>query len=142
VHLHKQYVTSGPYFTYHPADIILLHIGTNNLTTSASYVEDVLDNIRFQDSDVIILVARIINRMEYHSNTTTFNNNVEIMVNARNDPRIKMVNMESGAGINYSSDMIDNLHPNQGGYEMMAIRKQTVLQLIPFYLIQKFLRCD
>ena len=117
-----QYVSSGPYLTYHPADIILLHIGTNNLTTSAADVEDILDNIRFHDNDIIVLVARIVNRKIYHPNTTTFNNNVEIMVNSRNDPRMKMVNLETGAGINYSGDMIDNLHPNQGGYEKVALK--------------------
>jgi hypothetical protein len=117
-----QYVSSGPYLTYHPADIILLHIGTNNLTTSASDVESVLNNIRFHDNDVIVLVARIVNRKTYHPSTTTFNNNVEFMVSGRNDPRIIMVNIETGAGINYSMDMIDNLHPNQAGYDKMALK--------------------
>lgn len=113
-------VSSGPYLNSFPADIILLHIGTNNLTTSAADVEDLLNTIRFYDDDVIILVARIINRQSYHSATTTFNNNVELMVASRGDSRIKMVNMETGAGINYSADMIDNLHPAQAGYDKMA----------------------
>ena len=89
----NQYVSSGPYLNYYPADIILLHIGTNNLITSPDDVESVLNAIRFYDSDVIILVARIMNRKTYHSATTTFNNNVELMVNSRGDSRIKMVNI-------------------------------------------------
>lgn len=113
-------VAPGPYLNYYPADIILLHIGTNNLTTSAGDVEDVLDNIRMYDSDVLILVARIIQRATYHSPTTDFNNNVASMVSARGDSRIRMVNMENGAGINYAADMIDNLHPAQTGYDKMA----------------------
>jgi putative Ig domain-containing protein/type IX secretion system substrate protein/Big-like domain-containing protein len=117
-----QYVSPGPYLSYYPADIILLHIGTNNLTTSADDVEDVLNTIRFYDNDVYILVARIINRKIYHSSTNTFNNNVELMVSSRGDDRIKMVNMESGASINYSTDMYDNLHPKQSGYDKMGIK--------------------
>ena len=114
------YESSGPYLNYYPADIILLHIGTNDLIESASEVKDLLDNIRYHDPDVYILVAKIINRRVYHASTTTFNNNVDLMVTMRGDPRIKMVNMETGAGINYSTDMIDNLHPNQAGFVKMG----------------------
>ncbi len=117
-----QYESPGPYLQYYPADIILLHIGTNALEASAGDVEDILDMIRLYDNNVIVLVARIINRATYSSLTTTFNNNVEAMVNARCDDRIIMVNMETGAGINYSTDMADNLHPNQTGYNKMAAK--------------------
>jgi hypothetical protein len=113
--------TPGPYLNYYPADIILLHIGTNGLTTDPSDVEDILDDIRFYDSDVYILVARIINRKTYHAATTIFNDNVEAMVEARNDNRIIMVDMENGAGINYSTEMVDDLHPSQAGYDKMAL---------------------
>lgn len=112
----------GPYLLYYPADIILLHIGTNDLDTDPGDVEDILDNIRSYDSDVLILLARIINRNPYDSQTTTFNNNVETMVNNRGDDRIIMVDMENGAGINYSTDMNDYLHPNPQGYEKMGAK--------------------
>lgn len=114
------YVTNGPYLNYFPAAIILLHIGTNNLIESASDVEALLDTIRSYNTEVIILVAKIINRQTYHPQTTAFNNNVESMVNSRGDDRIVMVNMESGANINYGTDMIDNLHPNPSGFDKMA----------------------
>jgi len=117
-----QYETSGPYLNYHPADIILLHIGTNDLIESAYQVEDLLDKIRKYDSDVYILVAKIVNRRTFHPSTTTFNNNVAQMVFNRHDPNILMVNIETGAGINYSTDMIDNLHPNQAGYDKMGVK--------------------
>ncbi len=117
-----QQITPGPYVYTYPADIILLHIGTNNLTADATLVSALLDNIRNYDSHVIILVARIINRMTYSSLTTTYNDNVENMVNARGDAKIIMVNMETGAGINYTSDMFDNLHPNTSGYNKMAAK--------------------
>jgi hypothetical protein len=110
------------YLLYFPADIILLHIGTNSVQSSPDDVEDILDNIRATDPDVIIFVARIINRKTYSSTTTAFNNNVQTMVQARNDSRIISVDMENGAGINYTTDMQDNLHPNQAGYTKMAVK--------------------
>ena len=114
--------TPGPYLNCYPTDIILLHIGTNNLTIDPDDVEDILNNIRSFDPDVYILVARIINRKTYHEETTIFNDNVEDMVNARGDNRIIMVNQETGAGINYANDMYDNLHPNQTGYDKMGYK--------------------
>lgn len=113
-------VTPGPYLETYPADIILLHIGTNHVDASPDDVEDILDNIRNSDSDVIIIVARIINRYPYSEVTTTFNDNVEAMVKARADSRIVMVDMENGAGIDYYTDMDDDLHPNHLGYDKMA----------------------
>jgi lysophospholipase L1-like esterase len=113
-------LTPGPYLETHPADIILLHIGTNGVEESADGVEQILDNIRACDPDVYIIVARIINRYPYHDVTTTFNDNVEAMVKARDDSRIVMVDMENGAGIDYYTDMDDDLHPNYLGYDKMA----------------------
>jgi len=113
-------ITPGPYLETYPADIILLHIGTNSLDASPDDVENILDNIRISDPNVVIFVARIIDRYPHSDLTTTFNDNVEAMVTARADSRIMMVDMENGAGIDYSTDMADDLHPNQFGYDKMA----------------------
>jgi lysophospholipase L1-like esterase len=112
--------TPGPYLEAHPADIILLHIGTNRVEANADDVEDILDAIRTSEPNVYIVVARIINRYPYHEVTTAFNDAVETMVRVRDDERIIMVDMEDGAGIDYYTDMDDDLHPNHLGYDKMA----------------------
>jgi hypothetical protein len=114
-------VTPGPYLETYPADIILLHIGTNHVDASPDDVEDILDTIRISDQDVYIIMARIVNRYPHDDVTTTFNDNVEAMVKARADKRIIMVDMENGAGIDYYTDMDDDLHPNHLGYDKMAV---------------------
>lgn len=107
-----------------PTDIILLHIGTNNLTTSSIHVESILDEIdRYEDDynvEITVVLARIINRVYYSSRTTAFNQNVAAMAQSRiaNGDNIVLVNMESA--LNYSTDMVDNLHPNETGYNKMA----------------------
>lgn len=113
-------LTPGPYLETYPADIILLHIGTNKVDVSPRDVEDILDLIRQSDPDVHIIVARIINRYPYDEITTAFNHNVAAMIEARADKRIMMVDMEDGAGIDYYTDMDDDLHPNHLGYDKMA----------------------
>ena len=113
-------VTRGPYLESHPADIILLHIGTNHIDPNPDDVNDILDGIRASDPEVPIIVARIINRYPPSDVTTRFNDNVEAMVRARADSCITMVDMEEGAGIDYVTDMDDDLHPNHIGYAKMA----------------------
>jgi lysophospholipase L1-like esterase len=130
-----QVITPGPYLNYYPADVILLHIGTNDLDTSSSDVEKILDYInKFEDSTntvIWVIVAKIINEVPYNLNTTIFNNNLEKMVDKRieNGDKLKIVDMEKGAGLVYKmdteapyihGDMYDKLHPNKSGYKKMG----------------------
>ena len=75
----------------HPADIILLHIGTNGIDTDPGDVEDILDEIDRYEFDyntgITVILARILNRTCCEdippcsdcATTTTFNDNVEDM---------------------------------------------------------------
>jgi hypothetical protein len=116
-----------------PPDVILLHIGTNALNSDPADVEDILDEINEYEGDtgnsVVVIVARIIDMVPNNPVVNTFNNNVQAMVAARLDynSEVFMVDMEDGAGLNYSiypgdptGDMIDNLHPYATGYTKMA----------------------
>jgi len=117
-----------------PPDIILLHIGTNALDTNPADVQNILNIIDQYETNysthITVLLARIINRNPYSSTTTTFNNNVVSMAQARinNGDDIIIVNMETGAGINYSTDMWDDVHPNDVGYQKMAALWYSTLQ--------------
>lgn len=51
------------FLTANPADVILLHIGTNGLTASAAEVEQILDNIDTVSEDITVVLARIINQL-------------------------------------------------------------------------------
>ena len=130
------------WLTANPADIVLLHIGTN-----AADVQGILDEIDRYEGDtgstVTVLLARIINRVAYSADTTLFNDNVEAMANARiaAGDDIVMVDMEDGAGLDYAldtslpyddGDMYDDLHPNDRGYGKMAAKwYQHLVQILP-----------
>jgi lysophospholipase L1-like esterase len=110
------------WLTLNPADIVLLHIGTNNVEiTTTSQVEYLLNEIDRYSEDTIVLLARIINRKTISAATTTFNDNVEAMAMARiaNGDKILMVDMEGA--LLYPYDITDdNIHPTATGYEKMA----------------------
>jgi len=124
------------FLTANPADVVLLHIGTNDLDTSPSGADDVaaiLDQIDLFNEDITVVLAGIIGQggdtcsgvpPETGTGVTTFNNNVETMVMNRiaNGDKIILADMECGAGIIYTVgvDMDDPTHPNASGYEKMA----------------------
>ncbi len=134
------------WLTANPADVILLHIGTNGLDASPNDVASILDEVDRYEADhnmpITVFIARIIQRVPYSSTTTQFNDNVEAMALARvanEDDRIVMVDMEEGAGLIYTidtsgltGDMYDYLHPNSHGYPKMAT--QWFAHLRPFLL--------
>ena len=128
-------VTPGPYLNYYPANIILLHIGTNQVDTSVTDVVNLLNYIdNFEDSTntvIWVILAKIINEVPYSLTTTIYNENLEKMADERirNGDHIKLVDMENDAGLVYkidtvapysNGDMHDWLHPNNRGYAKMA----------------------
>ncbi len=107
-------------------DIILLHAGSNDWDDSPSGIEDILDDVdRYEyenDTSVTVILALIINRKDYESWIRYFNANVKRMAQQRidNGDKIVIVDMENGAGLNYSSDMRDPAHPTDTGYKKIA----------------------
>ena len=125
----------GPYLDAYDPDIILLHIGTNDIThetyPGTSNVEAILNLIDEYEiragKEVPVFLALIINRMlgfDLRTETSDFNNQIRSMAEARiqNGDKIVIVDMENDAGFEYTlSDMTDYLHPNSVGYNKMAM---------------------
>jgi len=119
-----------------PADVILLHIGTNGLDPDPSDVRNILNEIDRYERDynrqITVLLARIINRVPYSATTTQFNDNVEGMALIRiaAGDRIVVVDMEGS--FDYSIHMWDDIHPNELGYAKMAeVWFDAIEQILP-----------
>lgn len=136
-----------------PADVVLLHIGTNDLgdgRSSATGVAAILNEIdRWEAANhpVTVFLAQIIGDVPGYGSelaVSTFNCNLASMINGgtcnlsgstfsgRPNDRVLLVNMQSGAGLQYGSgtpgaDMDDNLHPSASGYDKMANKWRTDL---------------
>ncbi len=124
-------VTPGPYLESYPTEIMLLHIGTNSLDPSSGDVENILNQIDAYDKNITVILARIIDQSPNHADVHSFNNNIETLANTRiaQGDKIIMVDMEDGAGLNYtiddvepftSGDMFNFAHPNASGYSKIA----------------------
>ena len=128
----------------HPADVILLHIGTNDISSTqeppgiASEINEILSEINRYETDngvkIWVILARIINRLDsLASATTDLNNHIQRVADTRTGAgdNIIVVDMEKDAGLIYSidqaapydgGDMYDQVHPNIDGYEKMAVK--------------------
>lgn len=118
------------WLTSNPADIVLLHAGTNNIRvrTSAVYNERLLDEIDRWESDnnamVQVLVAKIIDKLRganNHDNVIAYNADLESLVNARivNGDHLVLVDMFSGVPSSLL-DPLDQTHLTDEGYQKMA----------------------
>lgn len=112
-----------------PAEVVLLHIGTNDISYGqnaegiAVEIKLILDEIdRYEKDaqiDITVILARIINQ-KYGSNLNikALNSAIQDLADTREDDKIFVVDMESA--LDYSTDMGDKLHPNDVGYSRMA----------------------
>jgi lysophospholipase L1-like esterase len=106
-----------------PADIILLHIGTNDISIDeqdANEVSNILDEIDRFSTDIKVILALIINRQNYSPETTQFNNDVSNMAQNRIAAGDDIIVVDMESALDYTTDMADNIHPNDTGYAKMA----------------------
>ncbi len=123
----NEQVTAGPYLDAFLPDVILLHIGTNNVAnTNPSVMGDILNEIEAyavrSSIMVTVFMALIIKENPNNVKTQTYNSGINSIANGRssNNMKVIVVDMENGAGIDYTTEMVDRWHINNSGYEKMA----------------------
>jgi lysophospholipase L1-like esterase len=118
----------------HQPDVVLLHIGTNDITQGyhdANKVNDILNviddyEVNYNRHVTVVLALMINRRIDSPSTkrlqTTQFNADVNIIASNRiaNGDDIIIVDMESALNYDIGVDMADEVHPNDNGYAKMA----------------------
>jgi lysophospholipase L1-like esterase len=105
----------------HPADLVLLHIGTNDISVNQqnpARIAKILDQIDRYATGVDVELARIINRVPSSTATTEYNRQVADMAADRIGDLVTLVDHEPL--LDYVTDLYDDIHPNDLGYAKMA----------------------
>lgn len=127
-------VDLNSYLTTNPPDIVLVHIGTNDISTgntpasTADETGQIIDTIEQFDAETVIIVASLVPRKDQNNDETTdLNNRVEDLVAARQlngEPvYYAPINEAFIANPNWQADYFpaaDQVHPNDTGYGVMA----------------------
>ena len=117
--------------TYQP-DIILLHIGTNDLrqgdaSSAPGNLSTLLDDILMRLPQTHVIVAQIIPfRRGPDRVHESYNSAIAGIVESKG-PRVSMVDMQN---ILSPSDYADGLHPNAGGYDKMARAWESAIRAV------------
>ncbi|GAB1823085.1 ricin-type beta-trefoil lectin domain protein [Herbidospora sp. RD11066] len=114
---------------------ILLHIGTNDMgqqfqvATAPARLSALIDKIRANAPQVQLFVAQITPSADpaFNARIQTFNAAIPGIV-AQKGPLTHLVDMNTGFT---TADLADGLHPNQTGYDKMALRWWNALQSVP-----------
>ena len=122
------------FLTANPADVVLLHIGTNDVSANhqnPGEIGNILDEIYRYNPNITVILARIVSRTDGKAlQTRLFNDAVEAMAKDRSEygDTLYLVDMENA--LNYPGDMGDAVHPNPTGYGKMADTWRHTLQCL------------
>ncbi len=120
------------YLSNNPPDIILLHIGTNDISGSQGVestkneIEQILDSINTFNPNIKVILATIVPRGDAKdSDTDDLNRKLEQLYLAKRDLGRKIffagINQAFKCDPNFAANLLsDNVHPNDTGYQLMA----------------------
>ena len=106
------------------ADIVLLHAGTNDFDRGQSNestmqeLASIIDKLRINNPDVIILIAKIIPMK--HKDTRTINESIAALAESKNTQKSPLVVVDQYEGYHPLEDNHDNFHPNTQGEHKIA----------------------
>ncbi len=113
-----------------PADVILLHIGTNDLNKKQpplfviQEIEQILDEVdkyeQNNNTSIKVVLAKLINHRLFKEKTHELNEHITQLVKSRRIDNDLIILVDMNFGLNNPKYYLDNVHPNELGYKKMA----------------------
>jgi acyl-CoA thioesterase-1 len=108
-------------------DVVLLHLGTNDLVRDPSVIpanlSAIIDRLRQANPSVVVLLARLIPPKGFPQEVwRSANDAIDRMGSAKSTPRSPVVIVAQDRGFDASDDTYDGVHPNESGEKKMAKR--------------------
>lgn len=118
------------------ADIVLLHIGTNDVTfmpaeRTADNIARIIKTLQADNPRVIILLAKIIPRSGYFQQVLEVNNRMEAIAENTTTPTSCVRVVDHYSGYSAEQDNYDGIHPRRSGDIKMANKwAEAILQVV------------
>ena len=109
-------------------DVVLLHIGTNDLLQSQSVsgtineVRQIIDNLRVARPNVDIFLCKIIPSTINASAFVSFNNQIPGVVAEKDTQQSRVIMVDQFTGFSATNDEFDGIHPNARGERKMSTK--------------------
>ncbi len=105
-------------------NIVLVHLGTNDFRGDIAGAPDrlgkLIDHVVADAPDALVVVASVIPFPSGGAAVNTFNKAIPDVVKKRADAGKHVIFLDMFSALT-SSDLSDGVHPNEGGYEKMAV---------------------
>jgi lysophospholipase L1-like esterase len=121
-------------------DIVLLHIGTNDVYDGQSTqsivdeIEEIIDLLRADNPRVTVLLARLIPVASPHENEgiIDLNKHMDSIAASKATPESPVVVVDQNSGFDAEQDTYDGIHPNPVGEEKIAQEwTRAVISVLP-----------
>ncbi len=113
-------------------DIVLLHIGTNDLdraqtvASTLTEIDSIIQSLRAKNPSVVIFLAKIIPMRNF--DTAVFNAQIDGFIATRTTATSPIIVVDQYTGYDPQTDNYDNYHPNEQGESKMAGKWFAALQ--------------
>ena len=116
------------WLTGYTPDVVLIHLGSNDAIqnnsaiTSEEELEQVIDILRQDNSNVTIFLSQLIPAVDggFNSRIQDLNNRIPGIVADKNQANSPIIFVEQSSGFNANTDTYDGVHPNDAGEAKMA----------------------
>jgi lysophospholipase L1-like esterase len=118
------------------ADIVLLHIGTNDIANGQSVsstitdIGNIIDNLRVARPNVTILLAKIIPLAGFPTQINQLNTQIGTLATAKNTPASPVSTVDQHTGFSVTLDTFDGIHPISRGERKMSNKWYAALTTI------------
>jgi len=125
---------SPAYAAIHNPDIVLLHIGTNDITRgrgidrTLNEVTTIIDNFRAVNPNVVFLLAEVIPSDRSTGELAAYGRSLAELALVMSSDQAPIVSVDMRTDFFVSSDTYDGIHPNSSGEQKMASRWLTALR--------------
>jgi acyl-CoA thioesterase I len=125
---------AGAWATQHQPDVVLMHLGTNDMlqgqsvSSTITEIGSVVDALRQSRPNVVVLMAQIIPSTINATAIQQLNAQIATLAAQKNTEQSPVVLVDQWGGFSTSADEWDGIHPNEAGELKMANRWFGALQ--------------